>query len=558
MTGWVVRQFRGIAPRAEPRLLADNQAQIAVDCKLWHGSLRPLHDNLEVLPALPKAGTVKSIYRFGKSTDSDVLYWFHWLYDTDVVRGFVAGDDYERTYWTGGGTEPRVTNFQQATNGGSNYPVASWTLGLPRGVAPNVAVGGTAGGEPEERTYVYCWVTTLGEVGPPSAASAIVTVESGQYVDLSGIPAVPPTGNYSIAGKRIYRATAGTYLYVADISAVATTYRDSILTADLGEEMGSLWWDMPPADLQGLVSMPNGIMAGFSGKDIHFCEPFYPHAWPQKYILTVDDDVVALGVLDTTLIVLTKSYPYTINGSHPDSMVMVKGQLPQACVSKRSVVSAGDGVIFASPDGMFMLSSAGARNLTETMFTREEWQTFKPSSMHGYLLDGKYIGFYDTGAVQGGFILDLAGDMTLIGFYASAGYYDPQRDALFLVTNGNKLVKFDAASTYRTAQWRSKAFYLPSPRNLGFARVEASGYPVTLKTVATLANATEAAAVAAAYPGVVTASGSKIIYTVSVTDDRVLGLPNGFAAKVWEFELSSQFEILSAGFAQTVREFSRG
>lgn len=558
MTGWVIRQFRGIAPRAEPRLLADNQAQIAVDCKLWHGSLRPLRDTLEVIPALPKGATVKSIYRFGKSIDSDVLYWFHWLEDTDVARGFIAGDDYERTYWTGGGTEPRVTTFQQGTNGGSNYPVASWTLGLPRGVAPNVAVGGTAGGEPEERTYVYCWVTTLGEVGPPSAASAIVTVENGQYVDVTGIPAVPPSGNYSIAGKRIYRATAGTYLYVGDIGAAATSFQDTVLTADLGEEMTSLFWDMPPADLKGLVALPNGIMAGFRGKDIYFCEPFYPHAYPQNYILTADDDVVALGVIDTTLVALTKSFPYVITGSHPDSMVMVKGALPQACVAKRSVVSAGDGVIYASPDGMFVISTSGSRNLTETMFTREEWQTFKPSSIHGYLIDGKYVGFYDTGTVQGGFILDLAGEITMLNFYASAGYYDPQRDALFLVTNGNKLVKFDEHSSYRTAQWRSKAFYLPTPRNMGWARVEASAYPVTLKVTAQVTNATEAAAIAAAYPGIVTASGDRVTYTVSVTNDRVLALPNGFNGKVWEFELLSQNEILSAGIAQTAREFSRG
>ena len=559
MTGWVVRQFRGIAPRAEPRLLADNQAQTAIDCKLWHGSLRPLKGNSSIIASLPKSGTVRSIYRFGKSTDSDILYWFHWTYDTDVVRGFVAGDTYERTYWTGGGTEPRVTTFQLGTSGGSNYPVASWTLGLPRGVAPTVAIGGTGSGTAETRTYVYCWKTSLGELGPPSAASALISVLPGQTVTVSDIPAVPPTGNYDIAGKAIFRATAGTYLYVADIGAAATSYVDSVLTADLGEELQSLYWDMPPATLAGLVALPNGIMAGFKGKDVYFCEPFYPHAWPQNYILTVDDDIVALGVADATLIVLTKSAPYTVTGSHPDSMVMVKGQLPQSCVSKRSVVSGMGGVIFASPDGMFLISSAGVSNLTQTMFTRDEWQTFKPSSIHGYLLDGRYIGFYDTGTVSAGFILDPAGEMTALSFPAHAGYYDPQRDALFLAVGiDNQLVEFDAASTNLTATWHSKAFYLPTPRNIGWARVEAAGYPVTFKAVSTVSSAAEATAIAAAYPALLTASGAKLTYTATVADDRVFPLPNDFAGKVWEFEVQSSFEVLSVGIAQSPQELASG
>ena len=559
MTGWVIRQYRGIAPRAEPRLLADNQAQSAYDFTLWHGSLRPLRNNLEVIPALPKVGTVNSIYRFGKSTDSDSLYWFHWLPDTDVVRGFVAGDEYERTYWTGGGTEPRMTTFQLATTGGSNYPMASRTLGLPRGVAPGVSKSGTPTGNPETRAYVYCWVTALGELGPPSAASSLITVEDGESVTITGIPAVPPTGNYDIAGKRIFRATAGTYLYVAEINAAATSYVDSVATANLGEEIQSLYWDMPPAGLSGLTAMANGIMAGFKGKDIYFCEPFYPHAWPQRYIMTVDDDVVALVASDTTLIVITKSLPYTISGTHPESMAMVMGALPQAGVSKRSALSSGNGAIYASPDGLMSVGGGGSTNLTETLFTRTEWQSMKPSSMHGYLFDGRYIGFYDTGTVQGGFILDLSsGEFMPLSFYATAGYYDPQRDALFLVIGGTQLVKFDSAATYRTGMWHSKSYYLPSPRNMGYARVEASAYPVTMSVTATLRSSAEATAVAAEYPGVVTASGNKATYSVSVTDDRVFALPNGFDAKVWEYELQAANEVLSSGIAQYVQEFSNG
>jgi hypothetical protein len=145
-----------------------------------------------------------------------------------------------------------------------------------------------------------------------------------------------------------------------------------------------------------------------------------------------------------------------------------------------------------------------------------------------------------------------------LSFYATAGYYDPQRDALFLVIGGTQLVKFDSAATYRTGMWHSKSYYLPSPRNMGYARVEASAYPVTMSVTATLRSSAEATAVAAEYPGVVTASGNKATYSVSVTDDRVFALPNGFDAKVWEYELQAANEVLSSGIAQYVQEFSNG
>lgn len=46
MTGYVIRLFTGIAPKNNPRLLADNQAQIATNCIVPSGTLRPLKTDL--------------------------------------------------------------------------------------------------------------------------------------------------------------------------------------------------------------------------------------------------------------------------------------------------------------------------------------------------------------------------------------------------------------------------------------------------------------------------------------------------------------------------------
>ena len=52
-----------------------------------------------------------------------------------------------------------------------------------------------------------------------------------------------------------------------------------------------------------MVVMPGGVIAGFAGRDVYFCEPFKPHAWPVAYSMPVDAEIVTLGVYDTTLLV---------------------------------------------------------------------------------------------------------------------------------------------------------------------------------------------------------------------------------------------------------------
>jgi len=541
MTGYVVRQFKGIAPRAEPRQLQDNQAQVAMNCKLWYGSLRPLLENL-FIGNLSKPGTIQTIHRFGHATASDTQYWFHWASDVNVCRGQIFGDVQERTYYTDG-TLPKVTDGTMAlSGGGTDYPNASYALGIPQpAAAATVAINGTGSGIAETRVYTYTYVSAWGEEGKPAAASNPIDVLPGQTVDISALSGAP-TGAYNITSKRIYRSVSGSfgtaYLFVAEIAVATASYNDAIEAENLGERLPSLTYSMPPATLKGLVSLPNGIMAGFDGKDVYFCEPYKPHAWPLSYVMTVDYDVVALGVTDTSLVVLTKGFPYLIQGTHPSGMAQVKLNAPQACVAKRSVAFLLGGVVYASPDGMFITNGGSDPiNLTEQIFTNNEWRAFfKPDSIHGYVYDDKYIGFYNTGSVQGGFIIDTRrGDFTMLDWYATAGYYDPQRDALFLVVSG-LLVKFDEGATYLTALWRSKVFYSPKPINLGAIRAEAADYPVSVQVFA---------------DGV--SKG-----TFSITSGMAQRLPSGYLAKTWEFSVSTAVEVYSVAFAESMTELANG
>lgn len=440
--------FGGLLPGISPQKLPGNAATIAANCDFYNGGLRPLKAPLFCLTPI-KAGTKLAIYRFGQDISSDTQYFFHWLNDTDVVRGLIAGDTTERTYYTESGQVPKVTDSTLALSGGGTaYPIASYALGIPiPAVPPTLAVSGTGTGAATSRTYVYTYVSGWGEEGPPCAASAIVSVQPGQTVTLSAM-SVAPAGAYNIVSKRIYRAISGTssvgYQFVAEIAVVTTTYADSIADTALSGLIESAEWIPPPTNMVGLTGMRNGMMAGFVGQDIYFCEPFKPWAWPARYRVSLGFNIIGMKASGSSLIVTTKGNPYLITGSDPQSMDVVKMTSMQACVSKRSMVDMGDTVMFASPDGMVAANEAGAVLITEKLISQEEWKLFKPESILGAYHENKYIGFYNTGSVSGGFIIDFTSGsprFSKIDTYATSAYNDLVRDALFLQV-GNDIVKY--------------------------------------------------------------------------------------------------------------------
>ena len=139
MAVFSIKSFGGIAPVTPPRYLQDSQAQTALNCPVFRGSIQPLTSMGSTVATLTKTGTPKSIYRFGQDTVSDNNYWFHWLQDVDVCRSQIAGDVSEWTFFTGDGG-PKAT-YNSLALSGSSYPTATRPLGLP---APAAACAASA------------------------------------------------------------------------------------------------------------------------------------------------------------------------------------------------------------------------------------------------------------------------------------------------------------------------------------------------------------------------------------------------------------------------------
>lgn len=549
-----IKSFSGIAPRLNAKRLPDTNAQVALNCDLRSAVLAALNGTSPVT-GLSKPGTIRTIYRFGQNGNDESLYWFHWTDDVDVVKGQIATDVEERTYFAGDSTfgHPRVTkaSIAIAGGGGTNYPLASYRLGVPPPAsAPTlVSVTGTGAGTAETRQYVYTYVTGDGEEGQPSLPLEVSPVLDGQTVSLSGLVTGP--AGYNIVSKRIYRVVTSVsgsfdFAFVAQITDATTTYADSKTALQLGEAIPSLDWEMPPATLRGLVNMPNGIMAGFDGNDVMFSEAYRPFAWPSKYRKPVDYPVVGLGTVAEYVVACTKGVPYLMWGSSPDSIVDKRLPLAEACVAKRSIVSLQSGVIYASPNGLVLVSPSGASLVTEAIIDKKYWTSLNPSSIEAYQYDGRYIGFYNNGT-PGAFQFDPEDanqPFSLVtGITALAGFNDLVRDALYLNVGG-AIRKWDAA-TPLTYTWRSKVFETPHAVNFGFAMVEADAYPVQFSVYSSDED-----------PASGTYRQRILRRTVSVPNDKAFRLPSGFLSSQWEVELQGTNTVTAVYLAQSSDELA--
>ena len=424
---------------------------------------------------------------------------------------------------------------------------ANATLSIQNGDYPDQAiftlqqsVGSTDESSTAE-TRVYTYTNVNKESGfefesAPAEASNSVDVKLGQTVSLSGFSSIP--SSYIVSHRRIYRSVSGTFLFVKEIASSAASFTDNVKAEDLAEELPSLTWSEPPQTLSGLINLPNGIMAGFTGRDIHFCDPYHPHAWPENYIQTVDFPVVGFGRMDTTLAVLTKGTPYLVQGSHPANMTIVKSELEQACVSKRSIVSLMGGVVYAAPDGLMLLSPGGSRIVTENLFDFSQWQAFfKPESIHAYQQDNQYIAFYNNGTQSGGFIFDVrSGQFILHDIYADAAYHDLLLDKLFVVVDdsGNKVKPFSGGAE-KNYTWKSKKFTMPQIMGFSCAQLEAEAYPMTVKFYA----------------------DNALVHTQTVQNRDPFRLPSK-VGRDWEMQIEGSKEVFSLSIANSMSELASG
>jgi len=453
--------FTGEIPRILPRLLPDMASTHAFNTRLTDGSLDPIR-----LPR--KIQTINSLADGDNTIYYDGAQWLSYPGVVNIVPGPVAAS---RLYIFGDGA-PRVRV------NGVERPLAITTPSS----ALSASVTGTGAGDVETRLYAYTFVTDLGEETPPSPLTDEVEWETGQTVTLSGFEVGDSARGVNT--QRIYRSQTGqtgTDLYlIAERPASTGDFTDNIAPSDFDGQIPSTLWGSPPDDLEGLISMPNGMMAAFRGHEVWFCEPYRPHAWPESYILTVDYPIVGLGAYSSTLVIMTEGHPYIAQGSSPETMIMEELELNLPCVNKRGIVDLGYAIAYPSHDGLVVASQGGARVATESLFSRNDWLELDPGAFVCSQFDGRYYASYtftnDLNEVESGaLIIDLSGEQPFIirtDIEADAFFYDLTEGNLYYL-EGDGIFLWDARGRPNAIQsWWSKEFVMPAPTNFGAILIE--------------------------------------------------------------------------------------
>ena len=523
-----IADFKGEIPSRHPRILPQMYATTALNTRLDDGTIAPVRTTALVETLLADANTIF----FHKDE------WYSFTGDVDVVPGPVKTD---RLYVTGDGVPKMYAND------------TVYNLALPAPAAkPTVSMSGSPDDEIAQFVvYAYTFVTEFDEESAPSPVSDPLLWSVGNDVTVTGFSA--PTASRGIDRIRIYRSiTSGmgiTDLYfVKELPVATSSYVHDAAVDPLQEVLITADYDEPPATMAGLISMPNGMMAAFDGKEILFSEPFRPHAWPEKYRLTVDVDVVGLASFATTLAIMTKATPYIAQGTAPENMVMEKMERDLPCVSKRGIVDFGYSAVYPSNEGLVIITGGGADLVTKPLFTSEQWRKLNPSSFHAERYEDRYFFAHEPiGASEQALgIIDITGNQP---FYIESDLKpitmtrDPASGALFLLLTPRAIHRWDAvAANLKPQKWRSRVFQLVSPSSYAGVLVEADAALGTIPAGQT--------------PNITRVYADGQLVRQFSTINAPARLPGGFRSKQWEIEIEGYVPITAISMAQSYDELS--
>ena len=570
--------FSGERPRVAKHLGKDYEAQVAENCDLSRGDLRPFRANTRTLN-LAETGTLKSLYRWKKAGDDE---WIVSANELDFARSPIAGEANDRVYVTGM-TEPRVLT-KSILSTPFDFTTDYYKLGVPAPAAALSSLTGYTGSGSGYRAYIYTYVVKLGstdaEEGQNSPIISISDYTSGD-VTLSGFTAPPATR--SIGKIRIYRTAASTsgvgeFLFVgefdtAGVNFATYTFVDDVADSALGEAFACEDFAPPPATLAGIIAPDGGSLAGFVGNRVYVSEPFLPHAWPYSY--PVDATVVGLGNIGNTIVVLTDETPYLLSGQ-ADAMSTTKlvGRYP--CLSKAGIVSCETGVLYPTEEGIALVTLDGVKLFSYDYFTQKQYYNdYSPTAIRAVFYNGYYFAFHNNGC----FMINTR-DMSLcrITTYpnAAAPHVSLVDTHLYYISQDyegdNAIYEFEGETdTYQTYRWRSKDFLLGTTLNFSTARVirDVSEYGATNADLVDDDVTGGVVNEEALNEGVLNGDGSLMTYVgvtfrfygdgqllleKTILDDEAFRLPSANVYRRCYYEISGDIPVVDVAIAPSMEE----
>ena len=496
---------------------------------------------------------------------------------TDILRGQLIEDSFERYYFCSPTTGPMFNTYVRMRDG-----LPPYRLGVP---GPNIIVDSagnnadkptipsiTGGAAPTTtRAYAYTWVNEFGEESNPSLPVIGAGNANGIW-NIANIkdPPAPATDQPAWKDKRLYRTLSGetgatTYYRVTVIPIGTTTYADdtskitdAILANNLTLELTG--WMPPSVGLQGWIAMPNGFLIGFKGSDIYMSEAYHWHAWPDTYKYATETPIVGLGVIGQTCVVCTQGYPASVTGTKPATCSFTKATADEPCLSRGSIVSTPGGVIWASQNGLVLVGPNGIQNATQQLITREQWiKNYAPQFLRAARYQNGYLALRmippSGSPKQTAFYLDPS-DLKVA--LTELSDFDTVRNIqndfwsgeVFVLDDTGHIERWDPPTNeLMPVRWKSKEFQYPFQENFSAyaiywddARYSNTDYGLSIMPTTERMRLKVYA-------------DRRLVYDYPVPKNgRPVRLPSGFKADIWQFEILARAPVYSLHVASTAKE----
>lgn len=426
----------------------------------------------------------------GTVTPRSYVYTYYTAWDEESVPSEPSPSVYVKE-----GQTVTVTGLPTTWTHGAGYQETGLKVRVYRTV---VSTAGTEYYRVGEMPLVAPTAGTYSRVGTLVTVTMTAhTLTTGDHVTLDFTTGTATDGGYTVTvvdANTFTIVDTATGATSGNVTRTAGTFTDNIdvetLDADLILE--SLDYDQPDASMQGMLTVHNGMIIGFFGNTICFCEPNKPHAWPIKYRRQIDAQIVGLGAFGSTILVLTDKTPWKLEGNNPEAMYMQRTDFILPCLSKRSIVNIGFGVMWSSAGGLAVFSSSivGTDYLTKNVHSWTTWPaSVTPSALVGQYYRGRYFGSDGTNT----FIFErndqMGGHLVSSDVKFSAAHYIAATDSFYYV-DGQDLHLWNSPNSGPTVlDWKSKVFTTKDYMNLGACRVIADYSTPEGETAITAENA---------------------------------------------------------------------
>lgn len=470
-----IEQFHGIAPRIHPSLLGEGMAVTAHNCRLKTGKLVPLRypsvakDAVILMEnGLTKIADAKTIHAWKKRDGGIEFVAFPGV--TWMAEGNVADDELTRVVFSGEtgasfGESKDVPTIFLRNGGGARESVPLPMDELPKPLATRVGDDLDTANIRYTR-FFWTWTDAYGRESPVSEPSAIleggvekdddVEYNDGDVVNLASLVSRGGTWPEGAVALRVYKVVTGTedgrVQFVKEFSkdfcteggipgGAALSFK--VKDEDAGEVITMM--ESAPHDLVCVQKVPGNYYCGFSRsrpKTVMFSDVDLVYSWPSGFQYDVDDNIVTLAVTSNTVFALTDGYPFVLSGTGPDTMTVSKLAGPAACVSARGVCVYKNAVYYVGNAGLMTIyndanSGTTCANLTDKIFTKEQWQAKNPSSCVMGQFDGALLLFFDLGdGRHEGLCIDLTENMDSVTTHdeiAKCLCVDNRTDTLYFV-----------------------------------------------------------------------------------------------------------------------------